>query len=202
VLQHTQRIIQEIEEITNINKFDMKKVILFLFVVMCVLCANAQGIYTKVTKYDKFDDVVWTRQVKTLITQTDTTFVIETKGEKPTEYRYLDTILFSSHEGRRDSIVNLVADVYGFQDKYVVFTQSDIDECVDKVMEELKDLPDSLVYKAKIKMLVVMELIGRMDKLPQITIRYISKYSFSYEYDTDLFWIRFPDGTRLIYKKD
>ncbi len=180
----------------------MKKVILFLFVVMCVLCANAQGIYTKVTKYDKFDDVVWTRQVKTLITQTDTTFVIETKGEKPTEYRYLDTILFSSHEGRRDSIVNLVADVYGFQDKYVVFTQSDIDECVDKVMEELKDLPDSLVYKAKIKMLVVMELIGRMDKLPQITIRYISKYSFSYEYDTDLIWIRFPAGTRLIYKKD
>lgn len=46
----------------------MKKIITLLFVMMCTLCVSGQGIYTKVTKYDKFDDVVWTRQVKTLIT--------------------------------------------------------------------------------------------------------------------------------------
>ena len=61
----------------------MKKLIFSICFVLTSIVVNAQGIYTKVTKYDKFDDVEWEKTIKTLITKTDTTFVIETKGSKP-----------------------------------------------------------------------------------------------------------------------
>lgn len=52
--------------------------------------ASAQGIYTSVHKYDKFDDVVWEKEIKTLVTKTDSTIIIETKGTKPVEYYILE----------------------------------------------------------------------------------------------------------------
>lgn len=58
----------------------MKKLIAVTIVLMCALTASAQGIYTSVHKYDKFDDIVWEKEIKTLITKTDSTIIIETKG--------------------------------------------------------------------------------------------------------------------------
>lgn len=179
----------------------MKKLIFSICFVLTSIVVNAQGIYTKVTKYDKFDDVEWEKTIKTLITKTDTTFVIETKGSKPKTYRYIDSPFFSTHEGSRDSLSNIVADVWGYESQYTVITEETIEEVRSEVQEMIKDMPDSLVFDEKINKLSGLALLRKIDKLPKITVRTISKYRFTYEYDTDLVWIRFEDGSRIIYSK-
>ena len=179
----------------------MKKIVLILVNVMFTFVVNAQGIYTKVTKYDKFDDIEWTKEIKTLITKTDSTFVIETKGSKPETYRYSDSPLLAIHDGRRDSLSNIVADVWGYESQYVAITEKAIEDVRNAVAEQIKDLPDSLVSETKIQILSGLELLKIIDKLPTITLRTISKYSFDFEYDTDLVWIKFEDGSRIIYSK-
>ena len=179
----------------------MKKLIFSICFVLTSIVVNAQGIYTKVTKYDKFDDVEWEKTIKTLITKTDTTFVIETKGSKPKTYWYIDGPFFSAHEGSRDSLSNIVADVWGYESQYIVITEETIEEVRSEVREQIKDLPDSLVFDEKINKLSGLALLRKIDKLPKITVRTISKYRFTYEYDTDLVWIRFEDGSRIIYSK-
>lgn len=77
----------------------MKKLIAVTIVLMCALTASAQGIYTSIDKYDKFDDVVWTKQIKTIISKSYSTIVVETKGQKPTEYEYLNEPLFVTQTG-------------------------------------------------------------------------------------------------------
>lgn len=42
---------------------------------------------------------------------------------------------------------------------------------------------------------------AKEDKLPIITIRVVSKTQYCFTYDTELFWIKFNDGSRLIYYK-
>lgn len=179
----------------------MKRKILFaLFCIFTVTC-NAQGIYRTVMKYDKFDDVVWKKDVKTLITKTDTTFVVETKGQKPIEYYYTDNFMRASHIGSKDSLVNLTQDVWGFEDEYLVLTIKDIKELKDYAQEQVKDLPDSLVFEEKIQMLVGLKMMKDYKKYPRITIRTISRYAHYYEYERELFWIKFNDGSRIIYVK-
>lgn len=46
----------------------MKKFLFISMLFVLTIASSAQGVYTKKTKYDKFDDVVWTQNVKTLIT--------------------------------------------------------------------------------------------------------------------------------------
>ena len=179
----------------------MKKLIFSICFVLTSIVVNAQGIYTKVTKYDKFDDVEWEKTIKTLITKTDTTFVIETKGSKPKTYRYIDSPFFSAHEGSRDSLSNIVSDVWGYESQYTVITDETMEEVRSEVQEMIKDMPDSLVVNDKINILSGIVMLRKIDKLPKITVRTISKYRFTYEYDTDLVWIRFEDGSRIIYSK-
>lgn len=179
----------------------MKRIFLSFAMIIWVAICFAQGIYTKVTKYDKFDDVVSEKVIKTLITKTDTTFIVETKGQEPVEYRYIDNPFFSAHVGRRDSLVNIVADVYGYEDQYIAITEDVRNEVIAEVQKQIEDLPDSLVFEEKINMLAALKLMEKIDELPTITVRTISRYNFTYEYDTDLFWIKFKDGSRIIYTK-
>lgn len=179
----------------------MKKIFLTLVSVMFTFSGYAQGIYTKVTKYDKFDDIEWTKEIKTLITKTDTTFVIETKGSKPETYRYSDTPLMALHVGHRDSLANIVADIWGYESQYTAITEETIEEVRNAVQEQIKDLPDSSIFDEKIQMLFGLEMLERIDKLPTITFRTISKYHFTFEYDTDIVWIKFEDGSRIIYTR-
>ena len=179
----------------------MKKFFFISLILVTSLICSAQGIYTSVVKFDKFDDIVWRKNVKTLITKTDSTFIIETKGQKPEEYFYLDNIFLALHVGSRDSVVNLVENVWGYEDQYIVFTQKDKEECYQAALEQIKDLPDSLVFEEKIGMLAVLQLINRADNLPTIHIRTISRYSHRFEYKNDAFWISFNDKSRIIYTK-
>lgn len=49
----------------------MQKLIMTAIVLMCTLVISAQNIFTNVAKFDKFDDVVWYKDKKTLITMAD-----------------------------------------------------------------------------------------------------------------------------------
>lgn len=178
----------------------MKKIVLALIFVMFTFVVNAQGIYTKVTKYDKFDDIEWTKEIKTLITKTDTTFVIETKGSKPETYLYFDFL--TVHDGCRDSLSNLVGNVWGYESLYSVLTEKNIEEARTAVIEQIKDSPDSLKTLSHIRTLFWSELLDRSKNSPVITVRTISKSRFGFEYDTDYIWINFKDGSRIIYSKD
>ena len=180
---------------------NMKKIVLISLMFITSLICSAQGIYTSMAKLDKFDDIVWGRDVKTLITKTDTTFIIETKGQKPEEYYYIDSYLMALHVGSRDSIVNLIENVWGYEDQYTVYTKKDMEECKQAVDEMLKDLPDSLIFDEKIKMLTGIELIKRANKFPTLHIRTISRYQHRFEYERDALWIKFPDGSRFMYIK-
>lgn len=179
----------------------MKRTVwLFCFLVVA-LCINAQGIYTKVMKYDKFDDVVWSKKVKTLITQTDTTFVFETKGLKPETYFYVDAPLMAIHDGRRDSLVNLVADIWGYESQYFAITNKIREDVRAETQKQISDMNDTQLTDEETRVLLAANLIKRIDELPVITTRTISKYSFTYEYETDFVWIKFKDGSRIVYSK-
>lgn len=179
----------------------IKRKLLAAALCLLPLFSMAQNIFTKFEHLDRFDDVITSKQVKTLITKTDSTFVVETKGQKTVVYRYNDNPLLATHIGRRDSLVNLVGNVYGYEDRYRAATEEIINEAFVETQMELAELPDSLVFDEKIKLLASLNLMGKIEKMPTITIRTISRYEHRFEYKTDLIWIEFPDGSRYIYSK-
>lgn len=96
----------------------MKKLFFTLLFGMMALFCNAQ-IYTAIKYLDKFDDELKSEQHKTLITKTDTTFVIEEKGKHPVTY-YILNVLEEGNHGSKDEIVNLVGNVYGYEETWCV----------------------------------------------------------------------------------
>ena len=121
----------------NKNISFMKKFITASLIAFWALAMSAQGIYTRVKKYDKFDDVIYEKTIKTLITKTDDKIIFETKGSKPVEY-YYENSWFADHIGSRDSVVNLVNDVYGYEDRYSVFPKDTIDVVKKLFQKKLK----------------------------------------------------------------
>lgn len=79
---------------------------------------NAQ-IYTTIKYLDKFDDELKSEQHKTLITKTDTTFVIEEKGKQPITY-YILNVVEEGTKGSKDEVVNLVSNLYGYEETWCV----------------------------------------------------------------------------------
>lgn len=169
------------------------------------LVSMAQNVFDKFEHLDRFDDVITSKQVKTLITKTDSTFVVETKGQKPVVYGYVDNPLMATHLGRRDSLVNLVADVYGYEDEYFAVTEEISNKVIAETQQDLEKLPDSFVdslaVDGNINVLVGLRLLRKVKEMPTITVRTISRYEHRFEYKTDLIWIKFPDGSRYIYSK-
>lgn len=179
----------------------MKKFITISLIAFWALAMSAQGIYTKVRKYDKFDDVVYEKTIKTLITKTDDKIIFETKGSKPVEYYYSENSWFADHIGSRESVVNLVNDVYGYEDRYNVFPKDTIDVVKKIVSEKAKNTPDSLLTDYDIATMHNWELFCRIQNVPEVVFRTTSKNSYIFMYDTDLVWIKFKDGSRIIYSK-
>ena len=183
----------------NKNISFMKKFITTSLIAFWALAMSAQGIYTRVKKYDKFDDVIYEKTIKTLITKTDDKIIFETKGSKPVEYCYFDNRLFAAQIGSRDSLVNLVNDIYGYEDMYNVFPTDTMEVVRNSVYEQTTNVSDSLLADSIV--LQTIELIHRVDNVPEVVFRTISKNSYIFMYDTDLVWIRFKDGSRIIYSK-
>lgn len=158
----------------------MKKVILALtFLSLCLLKGNAQ-IFNTITYLDKFDDALKIDKRKTLITQTDSTFVIEEKGKKPVVYLIINE-MYEYNKGREDSVVCLINNVYGYERIW----------CVIK-MDQLED------YRSLGKKLL-QSVFEEEDKHEEI-IKEISTYwlyithrtvttQYSGTYISDYFWI-------------
>ena len=105
----------------------MKKILLLLLLIVPFV-ANAQSyILTKKMVMDKFNDILLDRDQKTIVTKTDSTFVIEEKGKEPVTYRILNYAEVNS-KGDKDNIVNLVDNVYGYQECWAVILESDVIE--------------------------------------------------------------------------
>ena len=68
----------------------MKKILFILFILFSIGC-NAQ-IYNTIKHYDKFDDIIKTEKIKTLVNKTDSTFVFETKNRNNKVYYILDIV--------------------------------------------------------------------------------------------------------------
>ena len=104
----------------------MKKILLILLFIVPFV-ANAQSyILTKKTVLDKFDDIISNREQKTIVSKTDSTFVIEEKGSHPVRYMIVKLIPANSM-GDKENIVNLVDNVYGYQECWAVILESEFE---------------------------------------------------------------------------
>lgn len=184
----------------------MKKLLILLVVFLNALAASADGIYTKIEKYDKFDDVIWKKDIKTLITKTDSTIIIETKGEKPEIYYYYKNLSLGS--GSRDSIVNIVANVYGYEESYCIFTKEDVAKIRENAYNAMQkackeySIENNVLEKQMIDYYSIDEIARlAIEKKTTITFRTISRGRNMFIYDTELAWIKFKDGSRIIYSK-
>lgn len=183
----------------------MRKLFFLMLVLIASVTTSAQGIYTHITKYDKFDDVEWKEDIKTLITKTENTFVIETKGSEPETYVYFEVPYLSTHIGRRDSLVNLVTDVWGYESQYKIIPQNRFEELFSElekrgVMDLLNTTEETETFQETLS-LILMGVLLEMD-LPTIVIRNVSKFRYTYEYSAEYFWIQYSDGSRVIYSKN
>ena len=129
----------------------MKKFLILFLTTLVFTVADAQ-IFTHKEIKDKFDDVVSECEIKTLITKNDTTFIIEEKGNEPVTYK----ILFESYsEGSKDNIVQLVGNVYGYEEYWCVILEKDIKDylldisalCNEEDDSKRHDLISKLVEK-------------------------------------------------------
>ena len=100
----------------------MKKFLILILTTLVFAVADAQ-IFTQKEIRDKFDDVVSKREIKTLITKNDTTIIIEEKGKKSVTFKILNEIGFN---GNKDNIVQLVGNVYGYEECWCVILEKDV----------------------------------------------------------------------------
>ncbi|MBR2102427.1 MAG: hypothetical protein IJ928_06725 [Prevotella sp.] len=151
----------------------MKKTLLILTFIIVSLTSFGQ-IFSKIRYYDKFDDCIKTEKIKTLITKTDSTFIIEEKGRKPVEYWIINHSSFNS-SGDKDNIVDLTGkNVYGFQDSWCVIKMSDLNDYNNHLKKILLD-EEPIAVLTKYWLFVVH--------------RTISRYSFEFQYEREYFWI-------------
>lgn len=97
----------------------MKKIITLVILLTITSLSYGQALYNNVLKVDKFNDVIQSKEVKTLIygDTSTATFTIETKGQTPLTYCIKNVVTYGSAE----EPINLVDDVWGYE--YHYFTQ-------------------------------------------------------------------------------
>ena len=153
----------------------MKKILLcFLFSFVCII-SNAQ-IYNTIKYLDKFDDVIKQENVKTLVTETDSTFIFETKGRKPKIYYILeideDSFIGDADENNHERLVN---NIFGYQESYFV-----------------SDIPYNKF--------IILDEDEQKKHFFTLVHRVISRYSFTFEYDSEFHWIRSLECSRIVYE--
>lgn len=129
----------------------MKKFLILILTALLTVAADAQ-IFTHKVIRDKFDDVISQCDIKTFITKNDTTFIIEEKGNEPVTYKILNELEF---KGSKDNIVQLVGNVYGYEEYWCVILEKDIKDylldisalCNEEDDSKRHDLISKLVEK-------------------------------------------------------
>ena len=171
----------------------MKKFLILILTTLVFAVADAQ-IFTQKNIRDKFDDVVSKREIKTLITKNDTAIIIEEKGKESVTFKILNELEFT---GSKDNIVQLVGNVYGYEECWCVILEKDIKDYFLDYIAMLNETDDSKRH----------DLIS---KLIEKYSYYITHRVVTDKYGTELlgeyYWIVKAsfngDNERTIYSKD
>lgn len=98
------------------------------FLIICILAcvsiiSNAQPslIFTRKIIFDKFDDVVFDENIKTLVTIYSDAIFIEEKGDYPVKLKVGDIV---DVKGDKDNIVKLYDNIYGYQAVCLCYTDN------------------------------------------------------------------------------
>jgi len=195
----------------------MKKVLFTLLLGFVTVVCNGQ-IYSKIEHYDKFDDCTRKENIKTLINidEDDGIITVETKGRKIVEY-----LIFTSEDfGKEDSIINLVNGIYGYQKNYYCIELKDTanwrnenrkkakelltetnpnfsDERIENIIKE-DSVASHLTFGDYIDLMVFCKYENKYIK--EIVDRHVSWFDFKWDYRDRLFWIKYSDGSRIIYR--
>lgn len=94
----------------------MKKIITLIVLLTITSLSYGQLIYNNIIKVDKFHDITYSKEIKTIVSLTDTMITIETKGQTPLEY----IIKGITKIGSADNPVNLVNDIWGYEFQFAV----------------------------------------------------------------------------------
>lgn len=168
----------------------MKRFIL-LFLMGITLSANAQ-IFTHKRVLDKFDDVITDRDQKTIIEQTDSTFIIEEKGKDPVMY-VIENLVQQNSMGDKDNIVNLVENVYGYQECWCVILASD-------ALNYQNDYLNCILEKDETKRMKDIEKM--VDKYCYYITRRVVTTQYTHDYIAEHVWVQKGDKNgRTIYSK-
>ena len=90
---------------------------------------------------------------------------------------------FPFHNGRQDSLSNIVSDIYGYEDQYYIFPKDTVDKATNDLLELYKDVPDPIITSQFIKALVKGEMTLKVLDAPTIVFRTISKFKHFFEPD-------------------
>lgn len=171
----------------------MKKFLILILTTLVFAVADAQ-IFTQKTIRNKFDDVVSKREIKTLITKNDTAFIIEEKGKKPVTFKILNELEF---KGSKDNIVQLVGNVYGYEEYWCVILEKDIKDYFLGYIAMLNETDDSKRHD------LISKLIEKYSYY--ITHRVVTD-KYGTELDCEFYWIQKAsfngNNERTIYSKD
>lgn len=166
----------------------MKKVLFVLFGFLS-LTVHAQ-IFNHKTLRDKFDDVIFDKDIKTLIQRNDSVIIIEEKGQKPVKY-IVAYFVYSNSMGSKDEIVNLVENVYGYQECWSVVKEQDVQDVKTALLSAAAEEDESkrIEIIAKIIDDYCMNIVHRV-----VTTQY------SHQFKSEYYWIENDKtGDRTIY---
>lgn len=160
--------------------------------VLLAFGANAQ-IFNHKRVLDKFDDDVLSKRVKTLITKDDTSFTIEEKGSKPETYIVINFADYNS-AGDKDNIVNLINNVYGYQECWCVVRKKDYAE-YSKAYRSILLEPDEDNRRSMIEAMVKKYCYYITHRV--VTTQYTGMFLSEY------YWVSKGDeGGRTIYSNE
>lgn len=141
---------------------------------------------------DKFDDVTLNKEQKTLIQKNDTAFIIEEKGSKPVTYMITGK-LDQLAQGDKDNIVNLIDDVWGYEEVWAVVLESDFPKYVEAFSESMLE-PDLEKRNALINKYI--------DKYSYYIIHRVVTTRYTHEFQSELIWVQKGENNgRTIYQR-
>ena len=166
----------------------MKKFLILILTTLVFAVADAQ-IFTQKEIRDKFNDVVSKREIKTLITKNDTAIIIEEKGKKSVTFKILNEIGFN---GNKDNIVQLIGNVYGYEEYWCVILEKDIKDYFLDYFAMLIETDDSKRHD------LISKLVEKYYNY--ITHRVVTD-KYGLQFRSEHYWIQNQNNERIIYSK-
>lgn len=188
----------------------MNKFLLFNIFLLSISFCHAQ-IFNNKCVMDKFDDVVDSKNIKTLITRSDSSFFIEEKGNKPVEFVICGGEMYPPvYTGSKEEIVNLVQNIYGYQEEYCVIYRDSLIEYrkLGKMIETASDSTtlvfneDGSITGSSEKSILISKQLGViLGCLKKITHRVVVN-KYTKEFISEYYWVTDDKENRTIYSNN